>query len=123
MCTFIFFEFPNRILSVHGMITRSMKLNSSFSVTHDQVAKAFRAIDSVGSELGFVEYRIVKTQPDTVVDFFHTFTSPKARGQGVGAAVVGAGLTWARDKNYKVIPSCSYVAAFMEKNVQFTSLL
>lgn len=80
-------------------------------------------MNTQGEELGYVEYRLHSTQPRDTVEFFHTYTSPEARGQGVGAAVVEKGLEWARATEYTILPSCSYVAAYVEKNSQYKSLL
>ncbi len=107
------------------MLTRSVHKAAKlpFTVIHDTVGRAFRAKDSVDKELGYVEYRFHSTKPIDTIEFFHTYTSPEARGTGVGAAVVERGLEWAKSNSYVVIPSCSYVATFMEKNSQYQSLL
>lgn len=87
---------------------------SKISVIHDTVRKVFKAVSTEGSELGHVEYRLVPTKK--AVEFYHTFTDPNARGMGVGALVVRDGLQWAKDSNLSVIPSCSYVASYIEKS-------
>jgi len=104
------------------MITRSMSNTSrkAIRISHDTVRKMFRALTAEGRELGHLEYNII---PPSTIDFYHTFTEPDAQGQGVAGKMVTAGLEWAKEKNYKVIPSCSYVVAFLKKNPQFSSSL
>jgi predicted GNAT family acetyltransferase len=66
---------------------------------------------------------MMKRGSGTAVDFHHTFTEPRAQGRGVAAKLVTAGLEWAVSHKYAVIPTCSYVAAFIEKNPRFKSSL
>lgn len=46
----------------------------------------------------------------------HTGTHPKMRGQGIAMKLVEAAAEYAREKNLKISPMCSYVAwAFNER--------
>jgi predicted GNAT family acetyltransferase len=53
----------------------------------------------------------------------HTFVPPELRGKGLAEKVVRAALEYARRENLKVVPACSYVQVFIERNVDFKSLL
>ena len=106
-------------IATRAMTTSAVK---TISVVHDTVGRAFRAM-SQDLELGHLEYRVLKRDSRTSVDFFHTFTERKAQGRGVAAKLVTAGLEWAKDQKYSVVPSCAYVAAFIEKNPQWKSSL
>lgn len=58
-----------------------------------------------------------------LVYFDHTFVPPEFRGKGVAAALVRAGLDEARRQHWKVVPSCSYVDAFIRRNPEFEELV
>lgn len=46
----------------------------------------------------------------------HTGTHPRMRGQGIAMKLVEAAVEYARQKNFKISPMCSYVAwAFNER--------
>lgn len=50
--------------------------------------------------------------------FTHTFAAPEHRGKGVAAALTEAGLKYARENGYEIVPLCSYVAAYLERRPQ-----
>ncbi|HWS27081.1 MAG TPA: GNAT family N-acetyltransferase [Xanthomonadales bacterium] len=60
-----------------------------------------------------LEYRMLA--PD-VIDFVHTWTPAALRGRGLAAQLVEAGVGHAREQGWRVIGSCSYVAAWLEKH-------
>jgi len=45
-----------------------------------------------------------------------TFVPPALRGRGLAEALVRAALDFARTERLRVIPACSYVAAFVERH-------
>lgn len=53
---------------------------------------------------------------DEVLDFKSTFVPEVFRGQGVAAKLVKAGLGYAKDKGFTVIPTCSYVDAYIRRH-------
>ena len=53
------------------------------------------------------------------VVFTHTGVPPQYRGQGLAAQLVQAGLQWAREQGLKVVPACSYVAAFLQRHPEW----
>ena len=58
-----------------------------------------------------------------LVSFDHTFVPEEFRGKGVAAALVQEGLEEARRQHWKIVPSCSYVAAFLERHPEFADLV
>jgi predicted GNAT family acetyltransferase len=60
---------------------------------------------------------------DGTMDLDHTYTHPDLRGRGLAAQVVRAALQYARENNYKVIPTCSYVRSFISKNDEYKELV
>lgn len=47
------------------------------------------------------------------IDFTHTFVPTELRGQGLAEKIVRAGLAWAKEQNYNISASCSYVQKFL----------
>lgn len=53
----------------------------------------------------------------------HTFVPNELRGRGIAAKLARAALEEARQRRWKVVPRCSYVAAFIKRNPEFAGLL
>ena len=51
-----------------------------------------------------------------VVDLTHTHVDRSLRGQGVAEALVEAAFAYARERGLRVVPSCSFVKGWVEKN-------
>ena len=58
-----------------------------------------------------------------VIDLRHTFTPPAARGKGIAGAMVKAALEYAREAGLRVIPTCPYIAAYIEKHPEHADLV
>lgn len=58
-----------------------------------------------------------------VVDFKSTLVPPEARGTGLGGRLVQHGLDWARSKEKRVIPTCPFVASWIEEHPDYQELL
>ena len=52
----------------------------------------------------------------------HVGVYPEHRGQGVAAKIVEAALQHARENALRVIPMCSYAAAYIRRNPQYMEL-
>lgn len=46
----------------------------------------------------------------------HTVVPPEAEGRGVAADLAEAAVRWAEGEGLEVVPVCSYVQAWMDKN-------
>lgn len=67
----------------------------------------------------YVEY----TPGERQLNLYHTHTDRELRGQGLAAQVVRAALEYIQENNMKVIPTCSYVQSFLEKNEEYKELV
>ncbi|MEY4750802.1 MAG: hypothetical protein RJA44_1189 [Pseudomonadota bacterium] len=69
-------------------------------------------------------YRL-RTEPDgrRVADFVHTGVPRALQGLGIAAALVQAGLDWARRDGLRVRPTCSYVRVYMRRHPASNDLL
>ena len=52
----------------------------------------------------------------------HVGVYPEHRGQGVAGKIVEAALQYARENGLRVIPMCSYAAAYIRRNPQYMEL-
>ncbi|MFM2119584.1 MAG: hypothetical protein RL722_1052 [Pseudomonadota bacterium] len=62
-------------------------------------------------------------EPRPVVDFVHTGVPRALEGRGIAAALVAAGLAWAREQGLAVRPVCSYVRVYMRRHPETADLL
>ena len=51
-----------------------------------------------------------------VLDLQHTIVPEEARGGGVGSALVRAAVAHARAHDLKLVPTCPYVVAWLERH-------
>ena len=89
----------------------------TISVVHNPTASRFET--TVGDALAVCSYR----RDGDVLVLHHTAVPPQLTGKGVAAALVAAALQWARDQGLRVRPSCSYVAAYMQRHPGTQDLL
>lgn len=61
-------------------------------------------------------------EPDRIV-FTHTIVPDELSGRGIAGEIVKHALGHAREKNLKVVPQCSYVAAYIKRHSEYEDLL
>ena len=71
---------------------------------------------------GYKAYLSYNVSDDTI-DLSYAYTPPELRGKGIAKIVVEYAFNYAKNKNLKVIPTCSYVQAFVERNYNYKDLL
>ncbi len=86
-------------------------------VKHNPAASRFEAI--VDGHLAVADYVL----QDGRMLFTHTFVPPELRGRCLAEKLVRAGLEQARAEGWRVVPRCSYVAAFIQRHPVFQDLL
>ncbi|WP_087117554.1 GNAT family N-acetyltransferase [Corynebacterium urinipleomorphum] len=89
------------------------------NVEHKEAEKRY-VITVDGDQAGFADYRDVDA--DTR-DFNHTVIDPAFRGQGLSGKLVQAALDDTRAAGKKIIPTCSVVEHFVEKNDEYKDLV
>ncbi len=90
----------------------------NFKINHDkQHEKIFSVIDGYEAKL---EYSLLN---GNILDLHHTFVPSELRGKGVAAELVKFAFNYASENNYKIIPTCSYVRAFVERHKEYSKLL
>ncbi len=89
----------------------------SQKLSHDEKSHKFIVqSDGFTSELN---YEIEEKQ----MNMYRTYVPPEGRGQGIAQILAKAALDYARENKLQVIPSCSYIATFIERNSQYQDLL
>jgi predicted GNAT family acetyltransferase len=87
-------------------------------VEHDAAGQRFVARLDAGD--AYLAYR--PSGPDTL-DLQHTVVPEPARGAGVGEALVRAAMEHARAHHQHVIPSCPFVADWLEEHPEAADLV
>jgi uncharacterized protein len=86
-------------------------------VVHNTAQSRFEC--HVEGELCVAEYQHM----GSTLQFHHTWVAPRLEGQGIAARLVETGLAYARAAGFKVQPTCSYVAAYMQRHPETMDLL
>lgn len=58
-----------------------------------------------------------------VLDFHHTFVPESFRGQGIAGKIVESALEFAKENNYKVKPSCPFVASYIKRHEKYMDIV
>jgi uncharacterized protein len=87
-------------------------------IRHEPEARRF--VIELGGETGLIRYRELAGH---VLDLDHTFVPPALRGAGIASRLTEHALRYARERGYRVIPSCPFVAAFIERHPEHRNLL
>jgi phosphotransferase system enzyme I (PtsI) len=87
-------------------------------VTHNVKLQRFE-VQAGDAPLAFLSY----THEGERVLLDHTFVPDALRGQGIAAALARAALNEARQRHWRIIPRCSYVATFIKRNPDFADLV
>ncbi|UCF19073.1 MAG: N-acetyltransferase [Gemmatimonadota bacterium] len=87
-----------------------------YDVVREPEAKRFAVhIDGQMAELDYQLYE------DRIV-FTHTGVPTALEGKGIGGRLVKAGLDWARAEGLRVVPVCSFVAAYIQRHPEYAEL-
>jgi len=87
------------------------------AIRNNAAASRFELDAEGGTALAY--YRLA----DGVMTFHHTETPPHLQGRGIASRLVRGALESARAQKLKVVPRCSFVAAYMARHPEFNDLL
>jgi predicted GNAT family acetyltransferase len=87
------------------------------AVSHDPARGRFEIRTDAGT--GMLTY----LRRDDVLEMVHTEVPDASEGQGYGARLAEAALDFARREGAKVIPSCPFVAAYIQRHPRFADLV
>lgn len=92
-------------------------MSDALEVVNDTQASRF--IARLNGEMAVLDYQF-KTP---VMIFTHIEVPRARRGAGLGGQVTRAALEEAREKGYKVVPLCPFVASYMRRHREFADLV
>lgn len=92
---------------------------STPTVRHDDAAGRYELVldDEV---IGYADHRVVA---ENVEVFPHTVVEPDHEGQGLAAVLVQGALDDVRARGVQIVPSCWYVARWIERNPDYADLV
>jgi uncharacterized protein len=105
------------VCSRHVHSTPPAPMPDSPAVSHDPARGRFEILTGAGTALLAYERR------GDVLEMIHTEVPDASEGQGYGAKLARAALDYARDEGAKVIPSCPFVAAYIERHPAYADLV
>jgi uncharacterized protein len=89
---------------------------SKLEIVHNPTENRFETwIDGNLSKLDYIQ-----DEKNFVIT--HVGVHPSLRGQGVAGRIVEASLAYAREKELRVVPMCSYAAAFIRRHPDYAEL-
>lgn len=103
------------------MSTESISAEShpELQIRHDEDNQRFVATFPGQGEIGHLNYdadAITMTIVSTVV-------SPAYGGRGFAAQLARAALDYAREQGWQVVPRCSYIDTFVDRNPDYAELI
>lgn len=85
-------------------------------IQHEESARRFHAsVDGVDCEL---DYRLA----GSVMTITHTGVPDAVGGRGIAGQLMKTALDTARERQWKVVPACSYAAAYMKRHPEYEDL-
>jgi predicted GNAT family acetyltransferase len=76
-------------------------------------------IDLGQGEFAYAKYNLLPG----AIRFYHTVVPESHGGQGLGTALIKAGLAAARERGLKVIPICPFFRAYLKKHPEEQDLV
>ncbi len=94
-----------------------MNINlEDFKIINNESERCFEvSVNGLLSKLDYIQDK------DTFV-ITHVGVHPELRGQGMAGKLTQAGLEFAKAKSLRVIPMCSYAAAYIRRHPQYAEL-
>lgn len=87
------------------------------SVQHDRKARRFHA--EVDGAQCVLDYSLT----DAVMTITHTGVPREVGGRGIASALVQAAMEAVREEGWRVVPACSYAAAWLQRHPGYQDLL
>jgi predicted GNAT family acetyltransferase len=87
-------------------------------IKHDEANNKFYTVID-GSE-AYLRYMMVNSK---TMEMIKTYVPQELRSRGIAGEIVLKGLKFAEEKNFKIIPVCSYVAAYIKRHQEFEHLV
>jgi predicted GNAT family acetyltransferase len=91
-------------------------MDQEITIQHDQGDKQFYiTIDGSRAYLAYMDLG------RKTLDIYRTYVPNALRGKGLAAKLTERALQFAKEEGYQVIPSCSYVERYMQRQEKISS--
>ena len=70
-------------------------------------------------KIAFIDYRL----EGKTLSLLHTEVPKELGGKGIGSMIASKALDYATINDYRVLPTCTFIAAYIRKNPKYESLL
>jgi len=91
------------------------------AITFTNHPEAERYVAEIDGEV--VGYTVYHIRQGGIYFFVHTEIEPSHSGKGIGQTLVRQALDDVRTNGATIVPLCPYVAAFIQKNPEYDSLV
>jgi predicted GNAT family acetyltransferase len=85
----------------------------------DHQPEARRFVADVGGKSAYITYRELHGH---LLELDHTYVPRESRGGGIASKLTVRALEYARERGYRVVPSCPFVAAYIERHPEYRDL-
>jgi len=85
----------------------------------DHQPEARRFVADVGGETAYITYRELDGR---LLELDHTYVPREFRGGGIASQLTVRALEYARERGCRVVPSCPFVAAYIERHPEYRDL-
>lgn len=73
---------------------------------------------------GEYEAALMYAEKNGVLDFYHIYTPDPFRGGDVSTSILKFAFKYARNNNYRIVPSCPYIAgSFLDRFPEYRDLI
>jgi predicted GNAT family acetyltransferase len=88
-------------------------------IEHDEEINQF--FSKIDGKISYLKYTLL---PDKkTLNLRMTYVPPELRGQQIAGKIVKFALEYAKENNYKIIPSCSYVEAYIKGHPEYKNIV
>jgi predicted GNAT family acetyltransferase len=92
-------------------------LKEPLAIRHEPQARRFAA--EVAGKTAYLSYRELDGR---ILDLDHTFVPREHRGGGLASQLTARALEYARERGYRVVPSCPFVASYLDRHPEYRDL-
>jgi uncharacterized protein len=89
----------------------------TLAIRHERQARRFVA--EVDGKTAYITYRELDRR---ILELDHTYVPSELRGRGIASQLTVRALEYARENGCRVVPSCPFVAAYIERHPEYREL-
>lgn len=114
----IFNDFQSIFVKVSFLPGKLKGFKMELNVLHDKKNQKFYV--KIENKESSLLYNIIN---EHTLDFLSTFVPIEQRGQSIAAKITDVALQYAKDNNYKVIPTCPFIKHYIDTHPNYRNLV